>query len=88
MLSFAVSSPTSMISREIVGEAGSGHGDIFTDNEGELRYVFHVHNSDDKVSPRRTRIVTLKIIPSDNPAVPARIVADPTTLTKPLLVAP
>ena len=77
-----------VISREIVGEAGSGHGDIFTDNEGELRYVFHVHNSDDKVSPRRTRIVTLKIIPSDNPAVPARIVADPTTLTKPLLVAP
>ncbi len=49
-----------IIHRNIVGEKGSGHGDLFTDNEGRYRYVYHVHNSDSVVSPRRTRIVTLK----------------------------
>ena len=68
-----------IISMSVTGEAGSGHGDIFTDKEGALRYVFHVHNSADKVSPRRTRIISLK--QSD----PHRIVADPTTLIKPKL---
>ena len=48
-----------IIHRSIVGEKGSGHGDLFKDNEGKYRYVYHVHNSDSVVSPRRTRIVTL-----------------------------
>lgn len=48
-----------VIHRAIVGENGSGHGDLFKDTEGNYRYVYHVHNSDTTVSPRRTRIVTL-----------------------------
>ncbi len=48
-----------IIHREIVGEKGSGHGDVFIDNDGNYRYVYHVHNSDSVVAPRRTRIVTL-----------------------------
>jgi len=48
-----------IIHRSIVGENGTGHGDLFKDLEGNFRYVFHVHNSDSEVSPRRTRIITL-----------------------------
>lgn len=72
-----------VISRDIVGEAGSGHGDIFTDREGNLRYVFHTHNSEDHVAPRRTRIISLKMEKGEQRGAPARIVADPSTLLKP-----
>ncbi len=74
-----------VISNFIIGEAGSGHGDIFKDRNGNLRYVFHTHNSDDSVAPRRTRIVTLKTLASDTPGLPSRIIADPSTLLKPVL---
>lgn len=50
-----------IISKSIVGEKGSGHGDIFKDNDGQYRYVYHVHNSDSIVAPRRTRIVNLNL---------------------------
>lgn len=46
-----------IIHRSIVGENGSGHGDLFTGLDGQLYYVYHVHFSNDRVSPRRTRIV-------------------------------
>lgn len=74
-----------VISRAIIGEPGSGHGDIFTDRYGNLRYVFHTHNSDDIVSPRRTRVISLKTIVSDTPGTPQHIVVDPSTLLKPVL---
>lgn len=45
--------------RSIVGENGSGHGDIFTGLDGKMYYVYHVHNSDSVVVPRRTRIVPM-----------------------------
>ena len=48
-----------IIHRSIVKENGSGHGDIFATPEGDLYYVYHVHNSDSVVSPRRTRIVPM-----------------------------
>lgn len=48
-----------IIHRNIVGENGSGHGDIFSDKKGKLYYVYHVHFSDKKVSPRKTRIAPL-----------------------------
>lgn len=50
-----------IIHRSIVKENGSGHGDIFKDIEGNYKYVYHVHNSDKKVSPRRTRIISLNL---------------------------
>jgi len=49
-----------IIHRSIVGENGSGHGDIFEGLDGQLYYVYHVHFSQNQVSPRRTRIVPLK----------------------------
>jgi len=50
-----------IIHRNIVGENGSGHGDFFVGLDGKPYYVYHVHYSDTEVTPRRTRIVPLKI---------------------------
>ena len=49
-----------IISRQMLQRNGPGHGDIFTDEKGQLRYVFHVHHTNNDVSPRQTAIVTLK----------------------------
>ncbi|GEM_PF-44814 len=48
-----------IIHRSIVGENGSGHGDVFFDPQGNAYYVYHVHNSNHGVLPRLTRIVPL-----------------------------
>ena len=48
-----------IIHRSIVKENGSGHGDIFWDKKQQPYYVYHIHNSDSVVVPRRTRIVPL-----------------------------
>lgn len=74
-----------IIHRSIVGENGSGHGDIFTGKDGELRYVYHVHHSDTVVSPRRTRIVTLRLAKTGgDSSAPYKVTADPATIIKPL----
>lgn len=49
-----------ILHRSIVGENGSGHGDLFNGPDGQMYYVYHVHYSQDQVSPRRTRIVPVK----------------------------
>lgn len=72
-----------VIHSSIVGENGSGHGDWFIDNDGELRYVYHVHYSQDKASPRRTRIVTLRL--TESPSGEYKITADPSTVIKPVV---
>lgn len=46
-----------ILSRKDIGENGTGHGDLLKDNHGDLWYVFHTHNSDSVVAPRRTAIV-------------------------------
>lgn len=46
-----------IIHRTIVGEHGSGHGDLFEGLDGHLYYVYHVHYDEEKATPRRTRIV-------------------------------
>lgn len=51
--------PAPIIHRSNIGRNGTGHGDLFTDKDGNLCYVFHVHNTDEEVSPRRTMIVNL-----------------------------
>lgn len=48
-----------IIHRSIVGENGSGHGDLFFDGNKNPYYVYHVHNSDSTVIPRKTRIIPL-----------------------------
>jgi beta-xylosidase len=49
-----------IIHRSIVGENGSGHGDLFFDAKQRPYYVYHVHHNDTMVTPRRTRIVPLR----------------------------
>lgn len=72
-----------IIHRNIVGEKGSGHGDIFRATDGTWKYVYHVHNSDSRVAPRRTRIVDLRL--AKDPATGIyTITADPSTVVKPL----
>jgi len=51
-----------IIHRSIVNENGSGHGDLFFDNQGNPFYVYHVHQSDTVVAPRKTRIVPLNFL--------------------------
>ena len=48
-----------IIHRSLVGENGSGHGDVFKGLDGRYYYVYHVHNTDTKVQPRKTRIVPM-----------------------------
>ena len=50
-----------IIHRSVVGENGSGHGDIFKGLDGRYYYVYHVHNSNKTVGPRKTRIVPLNM---------------------------
>ncbi len=73
-----------IIHRDIVGEKGSGHGDLFADNEGNYRYVYHVHNSDSVVSPRRTRILTLNFDKNPETGI-YDITADPNSIIKPFI---
>ena len=65
-----------IISRVLVKENGSGHGDIFTDNSGKYYYVYHVHASDTTVTPRRTRIVPLKMQKDESGIYDISIMAD------------
>lgn len=48
-----------IISLQVTGINGPGHGDIFTDDKGSMYYVFHTHFSNGKVAPRRTAIVNM-----------------------------
>ncbi|SEL61159.1 family 43 glycosylhydrolase [Parapedobacter koreensis] len=48
-----------ILHRTIVGENGSGHGDLFEGLDGQLYYVYHVHFGQQQVSPRKTRIVPI-----------------------------
>jgi len=74
-----------VIHRSTVGENGSGHGDIFTDKDGNMRYVYHVHNSDTVVGPRRTRIATLNLRKTEDGA-PYSITVDSASIIKPVTV--
>ncbi len=49
-----------LISRQTVGLAGSGHGDLFEDAAGRLWYVFHSHQSEQDVHPRKTVMIQLE----------------------------
>ncbi|MBD5224484.1 MAG: family 43 glycosylhydrolase [Bacteroidales bacterium] len=70
-----------IIHRNIVGEMGSGHGDVFFDADGNMRYVYHVHYSDSKSEPRRARIITFNVDKSDGQ--PYKITADPESIIIP-----
>ena len=45
-----------IINKSMIGENGPGHGDFFKDKK-QYFYVFHTHNSIQKVRPRKTAII-------------------------------
>lgn len=58
-----------IIDRNKTGLNGSGHGDLFTDKQGNLKYVFHAHNDNNNVLPRRTFMVSLKFVPDSKSGI-------------------
>lgn len=50
-----------IISRSTAGHPGTGHGDMYYDEEGKMDYVLHTHYSADAVHPRKTAIIKLKL---------------------------
>jgi GH43 family beta-xylosidase len=48
-----------ILDKKLIGQNGTGHGDFFRMNK-QLYYVFHTHNTDSKVSPRKTALVKVK----------------------------
>lgn len=50
-----------LFSRSDFGINGTGHGDLFRDADGNWQYVFHTHDANDNVQPRRTAMVQLKL---------------------------
>jgi beta-xylosidase len=63
-----------IIHRSITGQKGSGHGDLFKGRKDQLFYVFHTHNSADKVAPRKTAIMAIKFVTDGNNAVDKLVV--------------
>ncbi|MVN91247.1 glycoside hydrolase family 43 protein [Mucilaginibacter aquatilis] len=55
-----------LISRRITNQNGSGHGDIFKGNDDKWYYVFHAHNTNSKVGPRKTALIKLKLTVDGN----------------------
>ncbi|MBO9585036.1 MAG: glycoside hydrolase family 43 protein [Flavobacterium sp.] len=53
----AVESP--IISRKDLGINGVGHGDVFYDKNGKMKYVLHTHYSNNEVSPRKAGIIDI-----------------------------
>jgi xylan 1,4-beta-xylosidase len=54
-----------ILDKSMVGENGTGHGDFFTDADGQYRYVFHTHNSAAVVTPRKTALISGGFAPGD-----------------------
>jgi len=46
-----------IIHKGVIGEDGTGHGDLLVGANNQLYYVFHAHASDTEVRPRATLIV-------------------------------
>lgn len=72
-----------IIHRSIVKENGAGHGDLFFDKNKKPYYVYHVHNSDSTVVPRKTRIIPL-IFTKNAQSGLYNIAADPEGIIVPL----
>lgn len=54
-----------IISRQLFGINGTGHGDFFI-SKGQYFYVFHTHHSNGNVRPRNTAIVQAKFLKTKN----------------------
>lgn len=64
-----------IISRQLTGYNGTGHGDFFTDKSGAMYYVFHTHKSNTRVDKRKSGIIKASFTKDK----PARMVVDKNT---------
>ena len=55
-----------IISRQLTGIKGTGHGDVLKDEKNNWWYVFHTHFSDTVVGPRKTAIIPFRFNASGN----------------------
>ena len=55
-----------VLNKNNIGKNGTGHSDFITDNHGNMFYVFHTHNSDSVVAPRRTAVVKVQFSKDPN----------------------
>lgn len=51
-----------VVHKSITGQNGSGHGDIFKGRNNEWLYVFHTHNSAEKIAPRKAAIIEMEFV--------------------------
>ena len=66
-----------IISKNLLKINGTGHGDLFADKKGNLRYVFHTHHSNTQVSPRATALVGVKFVKDSSNTF--QLVVDPSS---------
>lgn len=50
-----------IIDRNIIDGVGTGHGDVFYDEQQTMYYVLHTHFSNENVRPRKTGIIELTV---------------------------
>lgn len=62
-----------VINRNSVGQYGTGHGDIFV-HEKQMFYVFHTHNSTEKVGPRKTALIKVRFSSGGKDSVDSLII--------------
>ena len=67
-----------VLSRQLVKQNGTGHGDFVQDAQQNLVYVFHTHYSDSVVSPRKTALIRMKFETVAGSAAD-QVVADPSS---------
>jgi xylan 1,4-beta-xylosidase len=68
-----------IIHRSVTAQNGSGHGDIVRGKNKEWLYVFHTHNTNEKISPRKT--ATIKLDFTSDKKGGEKIIAQPTSFS-------
>lgn len=48
-----------ILDQQMLQVPGTGHGDVFQDEQGQWFYVFHTHFDENKVSPRKTAVIQM-----------------------------
>jgi xylan 1,4-beta-xylosidase len=60
------STTSPIISRNLIGQNGTGHGDLFLDKDNQLQYVFHTHFSGTSEAPRKVAIIEMNFVEKEN----------------------
>jgi xylan 1,4-beta-xylosidase len=69
-----------ILTKKVVGINGPGHGDVVINKRKKMFFVFHTHQSDTNVFPRKAAIVEIKFSKADETS-PDTIIVLPKTLS-------